>query len=378
MSELVLTVEKLFDGNHFHEQQTVIVNEGRIVSIEDTASGAQPAGGNGSLAGTLVAGYIDVQVNGGGGYLFNQNPDLDTIKQIGKAHQRFGTTGWLPTLITDSLVQMQRAADAIAKARLANVPGVLGVHFEGPRLSVAKRGAHAQQFIRELSEAELELFTRTDLGKVVVTLAPETVPKEAIKQLTEKGVIVCIGHSSATYEQTSEALSAGATGFTHLFNAMSPLTSREPGVVGAALEDKESFCGLIMDGVHVHPAAAKVAFNAKPNLMLVTDAMPPVGCDDEHFELAGQQVLRQGNTLTNSEGNLAGSALDMANAVKNANQLMGLSLSQAINLATINPARFLGIDKEYGSLGVGKKASMVLLNNQCEVVASWIDGVQVV
>ena len=373
MSELVLTVEKLFNGDTFRQEQAVVVNEGRIISIEP-ANGSQTR----RLSGTLVAGYIDVQVNGGGGFLFNESPDLDTIKQIGKAHQQFGTTGWLPTLITDSLPQMQRAADAIAKARASNEPGILGVHFEGPRLSIEKRGAHSKQLIRELTDAELELLTRQDIGKVVVTLAPETITEDIIKELVSKGVIVCLGHTSATYAQTVSALKSGATGFTHLFNAMSPLTSREPGVVGAALEHQESYCGLIMDGIHVHPATAKVALSAKPNLMLVTDAMPPVGCDSNSFELAGQRVLRKGNTLTNSEGNLAGSALDMASAVKNSQTFMGTSLPQALNLASKNPAKFLGLYDDYGSLEVGKKASMVLLNNDCDIVASWIDGKQVV
>jgi len=253
----------------------------------------------------------------------------------------------------------------------------LGIHFEGPHLSTTKKGVHPENFIRQLSTSEKELFTRKDLGKVIVTIAPETVTPELISELVASGVIVCLGHSNAGYEQTLKALKAGATGFTHLFNAMSAFTSREPGMVGAALLDKNSYCGLILDGIHVHPASAKLAIKTKEKIILVTDAMAPVGVDQTSFEFFGQKVTRNNNTLTDSEGRLAGSMLDMKTAVNNCIDMLGLSREQAIKMASQNPATFLGIDNQYGTLSIGKKASMLLIDNNGNIKASWIDGKQI-
>ena len=372
MQQFTVSVETLFNGEDLLQQQSVTISNGRIVSIDKCSATKSDI-----LSGTLVPGFIDVQVNGGGGYLFNQSPTIDCLRHIGRAHQQFGTSGWLPTLVSDSLSQMQYAANAVAQAIKSNEAGILGIHFEGPHLSVAKKGVHNKKYIRELSKAERELFIRSDLGKVVVTLAPENVAPDVIAELVAEGDIVCLGHSNATFEQAQQALNAGATGFTHLFNAMSPLTSREPGMVGAALLAENCYAGLILDGIHVHPHTAKVAIHCLSTIMLVTDAMPPVGTLKNSFELYGQSISRDGDTLRDNHGRLAGSVIDMASAVKNCTDLLGLSIEKAVNLASLNPARFLGLDDEYGSLSVGKKASMVLLDNKCKVVANWIDGVQV-
>jgi N-acetylglucosamine-6-phosphate deacetylase len=372
MNRFTLTVESLLNEEELLQQHSISIEDGQIVSID-----AYEGGSENILSGTLVPGFIDVQVNGGGGFLFNESPTLDSLKQIGYAHQQFGTTGWLPTLVTDNIEQMHLAADAVAEAMRQKVPGILGIHFEGPHLSVKKRGVHQEHLIRQLDKSEKELFVRSDIGKVVVTLAPENVSPELISELVAEGVIICLGHSNATFEQTQKALDAGATGFTHLYNAMSAFSSREPGMVGAALLDKDSFAGLILDGVHVHPQAAKLAIQTKPNIMLVTDAMPPVGSAKDSFEFFGQTILRDGDTLRDDEGRLAGSVLDMASAVRNCSKLLSLSLPQASKLASLNPAKFLGIDTEFGSLAVGKKANMVLLNKQGVVIANWIDGKQV-
>jgi len=368
VAQETISVEALFDGEKFLQYQTIYLDGGRITAIDKTPS-VLP-----TMSGILVPGYIDTQVNGGGGKLFNHSPDIETLKVIAKAHQQFGTTGWLPTLVTDSLSKMQQAADAIALARNDPSLGILGIHFEGPHLSVAKKGVHSESFIRKLSEAEKSIFARKDLGKVIVTLAPEMVSVDEIKSLVDLGVIVSLGHSDATLEQTNQALSAGAMGFAHLFNAMSPFTSRKPGMVGAALLDNDSFAGLILDGIHVHPESAKLAIKSKVNMMLVTDAMPPVSSDEDKFEFFGETIVREGDRLLSSEGRLAGSVLDMNSAVRNAVALLGLELSDAINLASKNPARFLGLDAEYGSLKIGYKANMVLLNEQREVAEVWING----
>ncbi len=373
MNDFVIKVESLFNGDALLHKQQITIKNGLIESIEPLADND-----NDFKSGTLVPGLIDVQVNGGGGYLFNQTPDVETLIKIGEAHQKFGTTGWLPTLVTDSISKMQEAADAIAKARKQQVGGILGVHFEGPHLSVEKRGVHSKELIRRLTDAEKQLFTRKDLGKVVVTLAPENVAPELISELVSEGVLVCLGHSNADCATTQKALKAGATGFTHLFNAMSAYTSREPGMIGAALLDKASYAGLILDGIHVHPDTAKLALQQKENIMLVTDAMPPVGVDQTSFEFFGHSVIREGDKLTDREGRLAGSVLDMIGAVNNAITMLDIDLTHAINLASKNPAKFLGLSDQYGSLKVGAKASMLLLDQANVIQSSWIDGKNVI
>lgn len=370
--KFTLIAEQLFDGEAFHRDVPVTIEDGLIASL-DTASGAKEI----RYPGTLVPGFIDVQVNGGGGALFNSSPTVACIETIGKAHARFGTTGFLPTLITDDVLVMAKAADAVASAVAQKSAGVLGVHFEGPHLSVPKKGVHPQGFIREITEAELAIFCRQDLGIRVVTLAPENVSPEVIRLLVESGVKVCLGHSNADYDTVVAALAAGATGFTHLYNAMSPLGSREPGVVGAAIESETAWCGLIVDGHHVHPAAARVALRAKPRgkVMLVTDAMPPVGMDDEtSFELFGTQVLRVGDRLNAVTGELAGCVLDMATAVENSVKMLGLPLGEALRMASLYPAEFLGIAESVGRLAVGQRADLVLLDNQHKVLANYITG----
>ncbi|WP_133182148.1 N-acetylglucosamine-6-phosphate deacetylase [Shewanella decolorationis] len=370
--KFTLIAEQLFDGEAFHRDVPVTIEDGLIASL-DTASGAKEI----RYPGTLVPGFIDVQVNGGGGALFNSSPTVACIETIGKAHARFGTTGFLPTLITDDVQVMAKAADAVASAVAQKSAGVLGVHFEGPHLSVPKKGVHPQGFIREITEAELAIFCRQDLGIRVVTLAPENVSPEVIRPLVESGVKVCLGHSNADYDTVVAALAAGATGFTHLYNAMSPLGSREPGVVGAAIESETAWCGLIVDGHHVHPAAARVALRAKPRgkVMLVTDAMPPVGMDDEtSFELFGTQVLRVGDRLNAVTGELAGCVLDMATAVENSVKMLGLPLGEALRMASLYPAEFLGIAESVGRLAVGQRADLVLLDNQHKVLANYIAG----
>lgn len=367
-----IVAERLFDGQQFHSELPITFEDGNIIAF-DTVQGAKES----KVNGTVCPGFIDVQVNGGGGVLFNATPTRQGIEAIGLAHAKFGTTAYLPTLITDNVSVMQHAADAVADAIAAKSSGVLGVHFEGPHLSIPKKGVHPQPHIRRISNAELEVFSRQDLGVRVVTLAPENVSAEVISALVESGVKVCLGHSNADYDTVKAALDAGATGFTHLFNAMSAFGSRSPGMVGAALESTDAWCGLIVDGHHVHPAAAKVAINAKPKgkVMLVTDAMPPVGLDsEESFELFGTEVIRVGDRLNAVTGELAGCVLDMAGAVKNSVSMLELSPEEAIRMASLYPAKFLGLDKQFGSLEIGKRADLVLINDEYKVQQTYIGG----
>lgn len=361
------SVAELFDGETWHQQVTVTSQHGVIQSITPATTDV--------LAVQMVPGFIDIQVNGGGGALFNTEPTLQSLRTMVKAHAQFGSVGLVPTVITDSIEVMQQCADAVAQAIAQAEPGVLGIHFEGPHLSVPKKGVHPVQHIRQLSAEEVALYGRTDLGVKVVTVAPEHVSPEQIKQLVALNVHVCLGHSNADAATTEAALAAGATGFTHLYNAMSPLTSREPGMVGVALADPSSWCGIILDGHHVHPTAAKLAMQAKPRgkMLLVTDAMSPVGTNASEFPFFDGKVSRDGNKLTNELGQLAGSVLDMAEAVRYAEQVLGLSADEALRMASAYPADFLALGPQWGRLQVGSRADFVLLD-QHQVQATYIAG----
>ncbi|MFA6232352.1 MAG: N-acetylglucosamine-6-phosphate deacetylase [Rhodanobacter sp.] len=325
----------------------------------------------------LVPGFIDVQVNGGGGVLFNDAPTVETIRRIGAGHRRFGTTGFLPTLISDEVAMMRAALAAVEQALAEGVPGVLGIHLEGPYLAPARKGVHDPKYFHAPGSAELELLCAPHHGVRLLTLAPEEVPLQSIRALAAAGLVVCAGHTAADYATTKAALVAGVRGFTHLFNAMTPFGSREPGVVGAALDDANSWCGLIVDGHHVHPASLRVAIAAKPRgkMLLVTDAMPPVGSDYPDFVINGETITAKDGICQTAQGVLAGSALDMAGAVRNAVQLLGLPLDEALRMASTYPAEFLGLGASHGRIAEGCRADLVLIDDDCRVQQSWIGGI---
>ena len=371
-SPLRLHARRVFDGVQFLDNQVLSIENEQIVAIDQDINRVD------ILAdGLLVPGFIDLQVNGGGGVLFNNQPDLAGLKMMAAAHARFGTTAMLPTLITDSIEIMRQAADALAQALTEKVPGIIGIHFEGPHLSFAKKGAHSDEFIREISEAEWQLFRRQDLGQILVTLAPETVSPADVRRMVKLGIKVCLGHSNADYQTAQRALDAGADGFTHLFNAMSPLQGREPGVVGCALINDDASCGLILDGLHVDPVSCQLALKAKPKgkVFLVTDAMSPVGTDEQEFAFFDRKVSLHQGRLTSSTGELAGSVLDMAGAVRNAHYLLKLPLEEAILMASSYPGTYIN-RVDLGYIKVGAKANLVLLDDKLTVAATWIGGQQ--
>jgi N-acetylglucosamine-6-phosphate deacetylase len=325
----------------------------------------------------LLPGFLDTQVNGGGGVLFNAEPSVDAIRAIGEAHRRFGTTGFLPTLISDDLEVVARALEAVRAAMDAGVPGVLGIHIEGPYLNVARKGVHNSEKFRDLDESAIGLLTSLRGGKTLVTLAPEMTTPGIISKLAAAGVVVSAGHTNATYGEIRTALKHGLTGFTHLFNAMSQLTGRAPGVVGAALEDPDSWCGIIVDGHHVDPTVLRIALRCKRHdrFMLVTDAMPSVGAAEKSFSLQGRTISIANGVLVDEEGTLAGTHVDMASTVRNAVGLLGLELPEAARMASRNPAEFLGLGGELGRIAPGYRASLVLVDDAIEVRETWIDGV---
>ena len=284
----------------------------------------------------------------------------------------------LPTLITDKVEVMAQAADAMAQAIAEKVPGIVGIHFEGPHLSLAKKGTHCAELIRPISDEEWQVLSRKDIGQVMVTLAPETVSTADITRMVNLGIKVCLGHTNADFDTAQKAVDAGATGFTHLFNAMSPFNGREPGVVGCALLNDHTQSGLIVDGHHVDYASCQVAIKAKPagGIFLVTDAMPPVGTDMTEFPLYDRTVYVNNGKLTSTTGELAGSSLDMATAVKNTHLGLKIPLDESLRMASLYPAQYLYANNSVvrGELKVGMQADMVILNDDLSVAETWIGG----
>lgn len=317
----------------------------------------------------LLPGFIDIQVNGGGGVLFNETPTVEAIAEIGRVHRQFGTTGFLPTLVSDDLDVVAEAMAATREAIARGVPGVLGLHIEGPFLNEARRGVHDASKIRTLDEAAFRLLTTPTGGRTLITLAPEKTTPEMIRALTGAGVIVSAGHSDATYAQVREALAAGLTGFTHLFNAMSQLTVREPGVVGAALEDENSWCSIIVDGHHVDPVVLRLAMRVKRHdrFILVTDAMPSVGASIKTFSLLGKRITARDGACFDGTGTLAGSDMDMATAIRRAVNLVKVDLPAAVRMGSGNPASFIGVDG-YGRIAGGNFASLVVADCSVNVL----------
>ncbi len=368
--------ERIFDGQGWRAEAGLLIRDGRIVAV---ASGSEvpadwpqtrlPAGA------FLAPGFIDLQVNGGGGVLLNDRPTADGMRAIARAHRRYGTTACLPTLITDTSEQMRTA---IAAARsVAGRDGILGLHLEGPFISPRRPGVHRPDRIAQPGAGDLEdLCELAGAGRSLVTLAPECVPAGFVRALASSGVRISIGHSEAPAAVVLEAVADGATGVTHLFNAMPPLAARAPGIIGAALTEHRLTASLIVDGIHVDPVSVRAAFAAKgcERIALITDAMPTVGAALVRFELMGRTVRLAEGRLTTADGTLAGAHLDMASAVRNAVRLAGLPLADALRAASLTPARFLGLDNERGRLVAGARADLVALTPELNVVATWLDG----
>ena len=337
------------------------VERGRIASI---APLTDIAGATNLAGGWVLPGFIDTQVNGGGGVLFNDMPSVEGIAAIGAAHARFGTTGFLPTLISEDIDGIAAALDAVDAAIEASVPGVLGVHIEGPVLNPARNGIHDATKFRRLDNGLISVLSKPRRGRVVLTVAPERVDLGDIRDLVRAGVIVSAGHTEATFEQAMAAFDAGVTGVTHLFNAMPPIYQRAPGIVGATLEDPRAWSGLIVDRVHVAAPVLRMALKLRPfeKLMLVTDAMPSVGSDQKSFNLHGRKIDVADGRCVYTDGTLAGSDLDMAIALSNCVADLGLTPDRAALLASTNPAAFLGLSHERGALAPGLRADWVVLD----------------
>lgn len=368
-----IAASQVFDGAAVRRDSAVVIVGDRIAAVVPRAELARDIEVE-FFDCWLAPGFIDVQVNGGGDLLFNDAPTPQCIAAIAAAHRRFGTTALLPTLLTDTDDKMRAAIAAVRQAR-RELPGILGLHFEGPFISPERPGVHAVDRIRPPRPADMDLLAAGDAGVVLVTLAPERVPAGFIRDLVSKGVRVALGHSMATYEQTQAAMAEGLSGFTHLFNAMPQPSSRAPGPIPAALETPDAWYSLIVDGIHVAPPMLRLALRGLGRPMLVTDAMPPVGGRHSRFKLYGDEIRTIDGRCLRKDGTLAGAALDMATAVRNCVRLLGVPLVQALTFATVNPADFLGLGDRLGRLTPGFRADLVAFDpDRIEVIRTWVAG----
>ncbi len=372
-----LTGARIFTGDRFLEHHAVLIDGGTIAGVAPSAELPADIAREALQGGLLAPGFVDAQVNGGGGVLFNATPDAAALGQLAAAHGRHGSTALLPTFITDRPERMQTAIEAARDALAARTPGIAGLHLEGPFLAVARKGAHDPDLIRPLTDADVDLLLDTGIDSLLLTVAAENATPRLIRRLTDGGVIVSLGHSDASYEVAMDAAEAGARGVTHLFNAMSPLGHRAPGLVGAALDHGGLWVGAIPDGIHVHPTALATAIRAKrgpARLFLVTDAMPPAGDPNDSFDLNGRKVTRRGAVLTLEDGTLAGSVLTMDAAVAFTVANLGVPLDEALRMASLYPAQFLRLDRTRGRIAPGYRADLVHVDAALAAQRVWIAG----
>jgi N-acetylglucosamine-6-phosphate deacetylase len=371
---IAIRTARLFDGQHWQHDKVVLFEHGRIV---DVAAAVPPDVAVQPLAGDLilVPGFIDLQVNGGGGVLFNDDTTVAGLSAIAAAHARAGTTALLPTLVSGTRPQQRDAVAAVAAAIGQAVPGILGLHIEGPFISLARRGIHPAENITSLTEADLAFLIEPFDGVRLLTLAPETVAAGHIRQLAAAGVVVFAGHTDASYEQARAGLDAGITGFTHLFNAMSQFGSRAPGAVGAAFAHDAAYAGIVVDGHHVHPASVRVAWSVLGplRLLLVTDAMPTTASDCTEFVLGGKRIRLVGGRLTDDAGTIGGAHMTLAEAVRNAVRLAGIPLDEALRMATATPAAAVRLT-DRGRIAPNYRADLVALDADLRVASVWQGG----
>jgi N-acetylglucosamine-6-phosphate deacetylase len=374
-----ITGARIFDGDKWHDEAALLVSGDHVTGIVpqeslETGMTIVEAGG-----GMLAPGFVDLQVNGGGGLMINDRPDVETIRTICAAHAQFGTTALLVTLITDTPAQTRSTIEAGIEAARLKVPGFLGLHLEGPHLSVSRKGAHDPALIRPMNDADEAalIAARERLPVLLTTVAPETVEPQRIEALARAGIVISLGHSDATCRLAKAAAQAGATMVTHLFNAMSQIGNREPGLAGATLDTGSLSAGLIADGIHVDPATIAIALRAKrgpAKIFLVSDAMATIGTDMTSFMLNGRTIHRKDGSLRLADGTLAGADLDMISAVRFMHRTIGLDLGEALRMASLYPAEAIGVDRRHGRLGKDTAADIIHLADDLAVRSVWIGG----
>ncbi len=371
-----ISAPSIFDGATFLRDHCIVVRQGSTECVLPMAECPGDLDKVVLTTGTLAPGLIDLQVNGGGDLMFNNAPCEATLAAMLDAHRATGTTAMMPTLISDTRARQEQAVAAVRAARASGNPGILGIHLEGPYFEVARRGAHHADMIRQARTEDIAWMCSLGDLEVIVTLAPEHALPGQIRELAASGIHVCAGHTNASYEQIMAAVAEGLEGVTHLFNAMSPVTSRAPGTVGAALAEASLWAGIIADGHHVHPANIRLARQVKPagRLVLVTDAMASVGGSRAGFTLYGEQIRESGGKLVNSSGALAGSAIGMIDAVRYGVRSVGIPLAECLRMASLYPAAILGLDRCLGRIAPGYRADLVHFDEQFTVHNTWLAG----
>ncbi len=370
--------EAIFDGNELHFGHALLIENDLVAAIVPASQIPMDCQVVGNKSGYIAPGFVDLQVNGGGGVMLNDAPTVENLQIIACAHARLGTAAILPTLITDSRKKTKAAIEAAVSANSQKITGIAGLHLEGPHLSVARKGAHDPSLIRPMDDEDLQMFLDAagKLPSLMITLAPETVRADQIAELVAAGVIVSLGHSDADYDTCLTAVEAGASCATHLFNAMSQMGNREPGLVGAALDLGVLYAGLIADTIHVHPVSMAAALRAKRGpgeIFLVTDAMAPAGTNLDGFNLNSRWVARENNKLTLNNGTLAGADLDMTTAIRVLVEQVGVSLATALRMATSVPADVIRRD-DLGRLRSGMSADFVRLDSDLSLQGFWRQG----
>ena len=369
----------IFDGFKRHLNAALIIKNSKVVEIIPEEK-VDPSTDQIVLAGGLLTpGFVDLQVNGGGGVLFNDNPSLENLKTICEAHAKLGTTSIMPTLISDSPEVHKRAISVIIDALYYPIKGLVGLHLEGPHLAVARKGAHEERFIRPMKELDcLELESLANkVRNLMLTIAPEAVLPQQITRLSNAGAVISLGHTDCTFNQAADAVDAGATCATHLFNAMSPFGSREPGLVGAVLNSGKLFSGIIADGFHVNKISINLALQAKKApgaLFLVSDSMSTVGSEQTHFFLNDRLITRSQGKLILEDGALAGADISLSDAVRYMVNEVGILQDDAIRMASLIPAKVLGMESEIGCLMPDAQADFLWMKNDLEIEKVWVGG----
>ncbi len=379
MTRTVFTNGVIFANSFLIEAHILAIEKCRVLDIMPEGKEPPDSVIVDLEGGYLVPGFIDIQVNGGGGVHFNATPTVEGLRRIAEAHAAFGVTSLLPTIITDSDDVMERAIRAADDAIAGNVPSIIGVHLEGPYINPLRKGVHAAEQIRSPDASSVARLTSLKRGSTLVTLAPEHAGNMLIRSLADRNICVAAGHTDASYQEIIAAAEHGLSGVTHLFNAMRQFGSREPGTVGAALDCDPLFVSMIVDGHHVHPASMSAAYRCLgPNrLCLISDAMPTVGTDWKEFNLQGRRIVRENGILTTESGTLAGADIGMIDAIRNAQSMLGATFADALQMATLTPARFMGMEQDRGRITPGSRADLVWLDRYQNVCGTWIEGKRV-
>ena len=350
MTQDVVTIQngRIFDGKKLRAGHAIRFVDGHAREFGPDAE-VPKDGEVVDLSGDILTpGYVDLQTNGGGGVMLNNDPSVDTLRRIARAHRNLGVSVLLPTLISDSAEKTRATIEATIEAVHEGVSGIAGLHLEGPHLSIARKGAHDPAFIRPMEDDDMETLVTASrrLPALKVTVAPENVTEEQVSTLARAGVLVSLGHSDASFEVCMRYFAAGARCVTHIFNAMSQLGNREPGLVGAALASGSVSASLIADAVHVHPETIRTAWAAKAGpgrMFLVSDAMAVAGTDLTEFELGGRLIRRRGGALKLQDGTLAGADLELTFAIKTLMETANVSLESALQAAISHPAALIGV-----------------------------------